>query len=72
VDTRNADDLPTAITDRDDMPPVLSIPTGTRSSVNAGVNRRGPAYDNPSEFHRVTDSNQNDDDVYYLNLNIRF
>jgi len=40
--------------------------------VNAGVNRRGPAYDNPSEFHRVTDSNQNDDDVYYLNLNIRF
>jgi len=72
VDTRNADDIATAISDRDEMPPVLSLPTGSRTSVDAGVNRRGPAYDSPSEFHRVTDSNHNDDEVYYLNLNIRF
>lgn len=72
VDTRNADDITTAISNRDQMPPLLSLPTGTRSSVNAGMNRRGPDHDSPTEFHRVTDSNHNNDDVYYLNLNIRF
>ena len=72
MDTRNADDIRTSISNRDEMPPLLSFPTGSRSSVNAGMNRRGPAYDSPIEFHRVTDSNQNDDEVYYLNLNIQF
>ena len=72
VDTRNADDLTTSISNRDEMPPILSLPTSSRSSLDAGINRKGPVYDSPSEFHRVTDSNHKDDDVYYLNLNIRF
>jgi hypothetical protein len=72
VDTRNADDITTAISNRDEMPPLVSLPTGAGSSLDAGVSRRGPAYDSPGEFHRVTDSNHNDNEVYYLNLNIRF
>lgn len=72
VDTRNADDITTAISNRDEMPPLVSLPAGAHTSVDAGINRQGPAYDSPTEFHRVTDSNHNDAEVYYLNLNIRF
>ncbi|MBN1882830.1 MAG: hypothetical protein JW885_11700 [Deltaproteobacteria bacterium] len=72
ADTRNADDISTSISNRHEMPPLLSVPASSNSSVDAGVNRRGASYDSPSEFHRATDSNHNDDEVYYLNLNIRF